>query len=111
MLALRWTMGLILTALGGGFVALSMFARGFRRSMGASPFNPLLQILPLAAMAVLLAGLIVPTNRAVMHAGAGAALGIIGFCVWQAVSESAMVVWLGVAYALVWLWMYWKLVH
>jgi hypothetical protein len=111
MVALRWTMGLLLAAIGGGFFAFTVFARGFRRSLGASPFNPLLQILPLAAMAVMLLGLIWPTNRAVLHAGALAAIGTIGFCVWQAVSEGALVVWFGVLYAGVWLWMYWKLVH
>lgn len=111
MIALRWIMGLLLVATSGGFFALTQFSRGFRRSMGASPLNPLIQVLPLIAAAILLGGLVAPTNRALMHAGAVAAVGLIGFCVWQAFAEKAFVVWLGVAYLLIWLWYYWRSVH
>lgn len=111
MIALRWIMGLLLVATSGGFIALTQFSRGFRRSFGMSPLSPLIQVLPLACAALLLAGLIIPGNRTLMHMGAAAAVTLIGFCVWQAFAEKAVVVWFGVAYMLVWLWYYWRSVH
>lgn len=108
MIALRWTLGLILAGLGGGFIVLSIVASGFRKSFGASPVNPLITILPVVAMIVLLAGLVWPANRALMHTGAIAALALIAFCVYLMISGSAVVVWFGVFYLAAWLWFYWK---
>ncbi|MEP6781000.1 MAG: hypothetical protein ABJC26_13980, partial [Gemmatimonadaceae bacterium] len=73
MTALRWTLGVILAVLAGGFVVLSAVAGGFRKSFGASDTNPIITILPLVAAAVLLVGLIMPSNKALLHAGAVAA--------------------------------------
>lgn len=71
MVALRWVMGLILVGMGTGFFILTMVSNGFRKSFGASEINPLLLILPIAAMLILLAGLIAPSNRVLLHVGAG----------------------------------------
>lgn len=103
-------LGLVLAALGGGFFFLTMVASGFRKSFGASTINPLIQVLPIAAMLVLLAGLIAPSNRMLLHVGAACAVALIGFCVWQMISESAIVVWIGVFYLVVWLYFYWRTV-
>lgn len=111
MIALRWALGLILAGLGGGFIVLSIVASGFRKSFGASPVNSLVTVLPVVAMIVLLAGLAWPANRTLMHAGAIAAVSLIGFCVYLMISESAVVVWLGVFYLAAWLWFYWKTVR
>lgn len=82
-------MGLIPTGLGSGFLILTMVTNGFRKSFGASEMTPLVQILPIAAMAILLAGLIPLSSRLLLHIGAAAALGLIGFCVWNMTFEAA----------------------
>ena len=107
MIALRWILGLIIVLLGAGFVVLSIVAGGFRRSFGASDRNPLITIAPLAAMVLLLAGLILPSIRPLLHAGAVAAVALIVFCVWQSIAEAATVTWFGVAYLVAWLAFYW----
>lgn len=103
MAVLRWTLVVILLVIAGGFGFLVAVAAGFRRSFGASPHSPLLVALPFVAMAVLLAGLIYPASRPLLHAGAVAAAGLIAFCVWQSIRESAVITWFGVAYLVAWL--------
>jgi len=107
MTALRWTLGLIIVFLGGGFVVLSIVAGGFRRSFGASDVNPLVTILPLAAMALLLAALVLPAHRTLLHIAAGAAVVLVGFCLWFLIKESGTVMWWGLAYLAAWLVFYW----
>lgn len=87
---------------------LSVVASGFRKSFGASDTNPIITILPLVAAAVLLAGLIMPSNKALLHAGAVAAVGLIGVCIWQMIAESATVTWFGIAYLIAWLVFYYR---
>ena len=111
MIALRWVLGLVLVGLGSGFFILAMVANGFRKSFGASELNPLIPILPVAAMLVMLAGLIAPSNRMLMHVGAACAVGLIGFCVWQIVTDYGAVLWFALAYLAVWLYFYWHTVH
>lgn len=108
MLAYRWLLGLILAGLGGAFVVLSIVASGFRKSFTGTGANPLTTIVPVAAMLILLGGLIAPGNRTLLHVGATAALGLLGFCVWLMFSEKAVSVLWGVLYLLAWLYFYWK---
>ena len=103
-------MGLVLGGLGTGFFILTMVANGFRKSFGSSELNPVWRILPIAAMLVLLAGLIVPANRILLHIGAVCAVAIIGYCIWVMVYESGEVVWLALIYMLLWLYFYWRTV-
>ena len=107
MVALRWILGLVVVLLGAGLVVLSIVAGGFRRSFGASDRNPLVTLAPLAAMGLLLAGLIFPSCAPLLHAGAAAAVALIAFCVWQSIAEAAVVTWFGVAYLVAWLAFYW----
>ena len=104
---LRWILGLILVLLGGGFFTLLVFSNGLRKSFGASENNPLVATLALVAAALLLSAIVWPENRLLLHAGAVAAVGLIGLCVWQLVSESATVLWFGIFYLLAWLAFYW----
>ena len=104
-------MGLILVGLGGGFLLLTMVANGFRKSFGSSEMNPLIQILPIAAMVILLAGLMTPSSKLLLHIGAVAAIGLIGFCVWNMVYEAATSLGFAVLYLLVWLYFYWRTIH
>jgi hypothetical protein len=107
MLALRWLLGLIVAALGGGFLLLSIASAQFRRGFGASDISPLVRFLPLAGAALLLAGLIYPSSKLLLHAGALAAVALIGICIWQTIAEGAIITWLGVAYLVAWLVFYW----
>jgi hypothetical protein len=103
MIALRWILGAVIVLLIGGFLFLFMVASGFRKSFGGSENNPLLAILPVAAAVLLLAGLLLPANKPLLHAAAVAAVGLIGFCVWMLIREAATVLWFGIFYLCVWL--------
>jgi hypothetical protein len=105
---LRWILGLIIALLGGGYVILLVVSNGLRKSFGASETNPLLVVLPLVAVAVLAAALVWPANRTLLHIAAIAAVGLIGFCVWQMISESVTVLWFGIIYLVAWLVFYWQ---
>ncbi|TAK50862.1 MAG: hypothetical protein EPO25_18140 [Gammaproteobacteria bacterium] len=107
MLTLRWILGSIIVLVGGGFVALSIVAGGFRRSFGASSIHPLLTLLPLVAMVLLLAALMFPAKKLLLHAAALAAVALVVFCIWQLVSESATVLWWALLYLGGWLVFYW----
>jgi hypothetical protein len=104
---LRWILGLTLVLVGGGYLALLVFSNGFRRSFGASENNQFLAILPLVALGVLLAAVVWPANRMLLHVGALTAAGFVGLCVWQMISESATILWLGILYLVLWLVFYW----
>jgi hypothetical protein len=99
---LRWILGTVSVLCGGGLLALFVVSNGFRRSFGASETNPLLVILPLAAMVVLFAGLVVPSNKVLLHVGAVAAVALVAFCIWQMVTESATVLWFALMYLALW---------
>jgi len=104
---LRWILGAIIVLLGGGFIILSMVAGSFRKSFGASELNPLVTILPLAGMALLLTSLIFTANKPLLHLAAIAAVGLVGFCVWQMVKEAATVMWFPLLYLAGWFLYYW----
>lgn len=105
---LRWILGAVLVLVGGGFVVLSVIGGGFRKSFGASPVGPLVTLLPLLGMALLLAGLVWPSARLLLHAGAGAAVVLTGLCVWQIVAESATILIAAILYLALWLVFYWQ---
>jgi hypothetical protein len=108
MKTLRWVLGVLNALFGGFLVFLWMVAEGFRASFGASENSPLEILLPLAAQAVLLAALIAPHRRALLHAGAVAALGLAVFCVWAMVAEAATIMGYALVYIAAWLVFYWR---
>ena len=107
MTALRWFLGITLSLLLGGYLFLFMVSNSFRRSFGASANNPLLAILPIAFGLLLLAGIIWPANRILMHIAAGAAVGWLGFCIYEMIKEGAPSILLGILYGILWLVFYW----
>lgn len=104
---LRWILGSIAVALGGGIVFLAIISNAFRKSFGASPNGSLVLVLPLAALGVLLAALLFPACKPLLHVAAVAAVGLVGVCLWQIVAESAMVLWLALVYLAAWFTFYW----
>ena len=105
--ALRWILGSIAVALGGGFVFLVIISNAFRKSFGASTKGPLVLVLTLAALGLLLAALLFPACKPLLHLAAVAAVGLVGFCIWQMVAESALVLWLALIYLAAWFAFYW----
>ena len=105
--ALRWILGGTAVALGSGFVFPVILSNAFRKSFGASPNGALFLILPLAALGVLLAALVFPACKPLLHVAAVAAVGLMGFCLWQMVAESAMVLWLALLYLAAWFSFHW----
>lgn len=99
---LRWILGIVGVLLSGGLLALFVASTGFRRSFGASENNPLLAILPIAALGLLSAALVWPLNRTLLHVGAMAAVALVVFCVWQIISEAATVLWFALIYLALW---------
>jgi hypothetical protein len=99
---LRWALGIVLVLLGTGVTVLFVFADGFRRSFGASENNPLVLILPLASGALLLAALIFPGNRMLLHVAAVAAFVLAAGCVWQIIAEAATVLWFALGFLALW---------
>ena len=108
MIALRWILGLTIGFMIAGFIFLFLVSNGFRASFGGSKNNPLIAILPVAAAVLLLVSLFFPTQKLLLHASAVAAVGVVAFCVWQMISESAVVVWFGVLWVILWFIYYWR---
>ena len=102
MLALRWILGLSAVGLGSGLVFLLVVGSAFRRSFGASSTGPLMPIAVGLAIVLLIAGLIAPQCRPLLHAAAIAAAGLAVFFLWQIVTDAAVVLWFGIAYLALW---------
>ncbi len=107
MTALRWILGSIAALFGGGFVFLVVLSNAFRKSFGASEHGPLFMGLPVIALGLLLAAVLFPANKPLLHLAAIAALGLAGFCLWQIFTDSAVPLWFAVAYLLAWFVFYW----
>jgi hypothetical protein len=104
---LRWILGSIAVVIGGGFVFLVLLGNAFRKSFGASEHGPLFIGLPVVGIALLLAAILFPSSKPLLHIAAVAALGLIAFCVWQIFSQGEVPLWFAVAYLAAWLVYYW----
>lgn len=108
MLALRWILGIALLVLGGFFVVSAIVSNGLRRLLHQPELHVLQVALPLLAMAVVLAALVLPQQRTLLHAAALAALGLVGFCIWLMVTELAIDVLWALLCLAGWFWFYWR---
>ncbi|MGC3956686.1 MAG: hypothetical protein QM813_01595 [Verrucomicrobiota bacterium] len=104
---LRWILGTIAVLFGGGFVALCLLGNAFRKSFGASEHGPLFVGLPLAALGLLLAAILAPSSKPLLHVAALAAAGLIGFCLWQIFAHGEIPLWFAVTYLGTWFGYYW----
>lgn len=105
--SLRWFLVACTALLAIGFIALLIFADGFRRSFGASDNGPWIVALPLTAMFLFLASLVFPGQRALLHLAAVVALVLAGGSVWL-LHESGFMGTMGLLYAGLWLAWYWQ---
>lgn len=99
---LRWILGTIAVVVGGGFVILVVLGNAFRKSFGASEHGPLFIGIPVLGIALLLAAILFPSYKPLLHVAAVAALGLVGFCLWQIFSEGGTPLWFAVAYLALW---------
>ncbi|MFO1459418.1 MAG: hypothetical protein U1G08_08405 [Verrucomicrobiota bacterium] len=97
--ALRWILGLATAGAGLGWVLLSVVGGGFRRSFGASDVPWVVAGAPVVVAAILLAGLLFPGHRGLLHAGAVLAVLILGVCAMHPSGLGG----LGIAYFGLWL--------
>jgi hypothetical protein len=104
--ALRWSLAFATALVTIGFVVLLVLADGFRRSFGASENGPLLIGLPLTAMLLFLASLLLPGQRMLLHVAAALALALAGCSVWV-LRESVFVGTMGLLYSGLWWVWYW----
>jgi hypothetical protein len=105
---LRWTLGGLLVLGAGGWILLAILGGGFRKSFGASDGNPLIVILPLAAMAVLLGGVLLQGSRGLLHAGAAVAVVLAVVSVWQIIRVPSAFFVLVLLFLMAWLTYYWQ---
>ena len=104
---LRWVLGTIAVVGGGGFVILVVLGNTFRKSFGASEHGPSFIGIPVLGIALLLAAILFPSYKPLLHVGAVAALGLVGFCLWQIFSEGGAPLWFAVVYLALWWVYYW----
>lgn len=104
---LRWTLGLIGLVFGVGFVTLAVLGSAFRKSFGASGHSALFIGLPTLGVALLLAAILFPTHKPLLHIAALTALGLAALCLWQIVGEGATPLWFAIGYLGVWFVYYW----
>jgi len=104
---LRWTLG-IAAALGTvGWLLLVMAASDFRRSFGASPVDAARAALLPIVMALVLASVLFPASRGLLHVTAGVlALGAAGCLL--LLKEAPFVATMGLAFLALWFLYYWR---
>ena len=107
MAGLRWILGLATGAFAVGWLFLVTAGDRFRGSLGASQNAWWKGVLPVVVAAVLLAGLIWPERRALLHVGAIAAGGVLIASIYIA-RETVFVASLGVLYSAAWLYVYYR---
>ena len=102
----RWAFGLLTAVLLAGWVFLVVVGGNFRRSFGASPGAPLLPLLPGLLLGLVLATLLWPGQRPLLHVTAVAA--VLGLLATLAIlRESAATAAFVAAYLACWLVFYW----
>jgi hypothetical protein len=109
MLGLRWTLGIVTALVTLMILAIAVVGGGFRRSFGAS-HNPIPTVLTLVVSTLVLASLVWPEQRALMHLVAVLMLALVAGSLFL-MRESLGTAMLGVAYAAAWLSLYYRLVR
>lgn len=106
MSTLRWALAAVTAVVAVGFLALLTWADGFRRSFGASANGPLIAGAPLGVMLLVLASLLWPGSRALLHVAAAAVLALAVSSVWL-LRESPSLGCAGLVFSGLWSLWYW----
>jgi phosphatidylglycerophosphate synthase len=83
------------------WIALLTMANGFRRSFGASENAAWKLVLPVAVLTLLLASLLAPNHRWLLHVSAVVVVALVAGCSWLWRESPAMSV-LGLSYCALW---------
>ena len=109
MTTLRWILGITTAVAAAGFIAIAVIAGGFRRSFtGSDNGVPLVSIFVVTA-ALVLASLVWPDRRVLLHIVAVLMVALCVACAFIA-RESAGTAAMGVIYAAGWLTFYYRTV-
>lgn len=102
MQALRWTLGIASALIGAGWLILGVFGSSFRSSFGASPVDLLTRLGPVVVMGLVLASVLLPGNKMLLHV---TAVTVVAACVGlvMVMRESIFVGTVGLAYCAAWL--------
>lgn len=109
MLELRWTLGIATTLAALALFALALLGGNFRRSFGASDTG-VMSVLPVLVGAVVLASLLWPEQRPLLHGVAILMVGLLMGAVFIA-RHAAVAATLAIVYASAWLVFYVRLVR
>ena len=107
MIALRWIIGLVTVIVALGAIALNVIGGGFRRSFGASDNSPLVIVVTLIVTGLVIASVVWPERRGLMHIVAILMVGLCIGCVFLA-RETVFVATIGALYAAAWLTLYYR---
>ena len=109
MLGLRWTLGIVTVLVSAMLLAIAIVGGGFRRSFGAAD-NPLPTALALGTSALVLASLVWPAQRLLLHVVAVLMVAIVVGSL-LLMREALVTAMLGVVFAAAWLSFYFRLLR
>jgi len=107
MTGLRWLIGIVTSLVALGAVILTFMGGGFRRSFGASDNSAVIVAVVVLFAGVVVASVVWPDRRPLMHVGAVAMLGLCVACVFVA-RQTVFVATVGVFYAAMWFILYYR---
>jgi hypothetical protein len=110
MTTLRWTLGITTTVVAIGWVSLAIGGGGFRRSFGGSDNPAWMVLVPIVAGALIVASLVWPERRVLLHITAAVMIGLVIGCFFLA-RETMFVATVGILYAALWLSFYYRTVR
>jgi hypothetical protein len=106
-LGLRWVLGVVAAIAGALALAVLVIGGNFRSSFGASDSNPLVTLLPMLGIGVVLASVVWPQSRPLLHVAAAVVVAVAGLAAYLARREPNFATCLAL-YAAAWLWFYWR---
>jgi len=109
MIGFRWTLGIVTALVTAGLLAIAVIGGGFRRSFGASD-SPMPIVITLAASGLVLASLVWPGQRVIVHLVALLMVGLAVGSIVVARKDFATAAF-GVVYAAAWLSYYVRLLR
>jgi hypothetical protein len=102
MQTLRWILGGIAASVGVGYVALVLFADGFRRSFGASSNALMTLFVPPAVCVLLVASILLPGQRLLLQLTLVVVVALLAGSLWL-FREAPLISAAGMCYAVAWL--------
>src|SRR5688572_33062413 len=106
-MALRWSLGIAAALVAAGWAVLAVVGSGFRSSFGGSGNSPLLVLAPVVVALLVLASVVWPDRRVLLHIVAALMVALCIACAFLA-RETVFLAALGAAFAIAWLSFYYR---